>query len=123
MDIYHSGGGINQRNNMTTQVQQLNSSIGQMNNDLAAQLDQLKTTQAGENIERNAMNLYKNLQASNSIKHQYKTFSNVYKELGKRNTPMPEGILREGGLAESVGSFKTLRGDATGKARRVIVGG
>ena len=123
MDIYHSGGGINQRNSMTTQVQQLNSSIGQMNNDLAAQLDQLKTTQSGENIERNAMNLYKNLQASNSIKHQYKTFSSVYKELGKRKTPMPEGILREEGLAESVGSFKKLRGDATGKARRVLVGG
>ena len=39
MDIYHSGGGINQRNNMTNQVQQLNASIGEMNNDLAAQLD------------------------------------------------------------------------------------
>ena len=77
MDIYHSGGGINQRNNMTNQVQQLNASIGEMNNDLAAQLDQLKTTQSTEDIERNAMNLYKNLQASNSIKHQYKTFSKV----------------------------------------------
>ena len=122
MDIYHSGGGINQRNNMTNQVQQLNASIGEMNNDLAAQLDQLKTTQSTEDIERNAMNLYKNLQASNSIKHQYKTFSNVYKELGQRKTPMPSSILREEGLAESVGAFKTLRGDATGKSRRVLVG-